>query len=81
MAPAYCETCAHFWVVDKTERHHSGRCHRFPPAHVPAVMTLPPIPERWEWPYVEAGGSCGEHRPSKVNLQTVGASDEVQTVF
>lgn len=62
MATAYCETCAHFWVVDKTERHHSGRCHRYPPQHI-AATTIPVEYDKWLWPKVTAGGSCGEHRP------------------
>jgi hypothetical protein len=62
---AFCETCQNFWLTNKSESHHDGRCHRFPPVYVPPVVFRDSLigAERWEWPSVPAGGSCAEHKP------------------
>lgn len=55
----YCETCRHFWVKDGQ---HVGRCHRYPPAYIPAVLQ-PLQPDEWRYPRVTSGDACGEHAP------------------
>ncbi len=58
----YCQTCRHFWITDKYDEVHQGRCHRYPPSHIPAV-TIPIVTDRWMYPKVTASDSCGEHAP------------------
>lgn len=67
MSTPYCESCHHFWLLNKSERHHDGRCHRFPPQ--PVIKSIVsfglgagPVDVAWEWPHVTAGGSCAEHK-------------------
>lgn len=58
----YCATCRHFWLTDQYNAVHLGRCHRYPPAHIPAT-TIPLEPDEWRYPKVTASDSCGEHAP------------------
>jgi hypothetical protein len=64
MATVFCETCHHFWLTNKSEKRHDGRCHRFPPVYLPPQAFAGIfVDERWEWPAVRADGSCAEHKP------------------
>ena len=66
MATAYCDTCRHFWVTDKTDKMHVGRCHRYPPVHIPAVV-MPLKPDEWRYPRVTASDACGEHKSAEAS--------------
>ena len=56
----YCDSCVHFWVTDKSDTRHQGRCHRYPPVLVPA-NTIPVRIDEWAYPKVTASDACGEH--------------------
>lgn len=63
MATAYCDTCRHFWPTDgDTLKGFVGRCHRYPPVHIPAVL-VPINADEWRYPRVKSGDGCGEHGP------------------